>query len=134
VGTSLDFEDYEPDSLTRQQLEAMRGPLDAGNGAGDLAVPVPNGKPGPQLCGLPGCDRPVSPGRGARYCSEAHRRRASHQRNGRGRPERAAVPPEVLGLTISVSPFEQLAALAGMLPAGWELRATASVITVSWSA
>jgi hypothetical protein len=142
VGASLDFEDFEPDTLTRSQLEAMRGPLDTGNGAGDLAVPVPNGKPGPQLCALPGCDRPVSAGRGARYCSEAHRRKASHLRNGRAarmpdtkpvsvrHPVGTATDNATIG---SCGPFEQLAALPGLLPAGWRLEATADTVLLAWT-
>jgi hypothetical protein len=127
----LEFEDYAADSLTRQQLEAMRGPLDVGNGAGDLAVPPPNGKPGPQLCGLPGCDRPVSAGRGARYCSEAHRRRAAHLRAQEAPKTGHAPMPPSTPVAIP-GPFDQLVSLVSLLPAGWEVRATASAVTVTW--
>jgi hypothetical protein len=143
------------DSLTRSQLEALRGGLDNGNGAADLAVPVPNGKhPEPDssirrvtsdlpVCALDGCDRPVT-GRGAKFCCRQHQKKDSWQRSGRSRT--AVVPREArngtgMGEASSVpsgllwpGPLEQLVAAAGMLPAGWRMEATASSVVVSWSA
>jgi hypothetical protein len=131
-------------ALTRAQLEEIRGDLNAGNGAADLAVPLPNGKHAEpaQLCALEGCDLPVADGRGALYCSEAHRRRAAHLRNGQaalvitksGSIEQSSgsvhtKPFSVYGL----GPFEQLAAVAGMLPQGWRLEATADTVTLAWT-
>lgn len=158
MGRGLEFEDFEADTLTRRQLTELRGDLQVGNGAGDLAVPVPNGKhsetaekvpqfQGPE-CALEGCDLPVTAGHGARYCSEAHRRRAAHGRE-RARTASEASPvsaqearnghpmghrPSERPAVLSVGPFEQLAAAAMTLPSGWRAEVGPSSVVVTWQA
>jgi hypothetical protein len=126
VGASLDFEDFEPDTLTRTQLLEARG----------YPAEIVNGKPGPQLCGLPGCDRPVSPGRGAKFCSEAHRRKASHQRNGRSSRSPTAARDSGLGPPSVGLPgdlFEMLQGLPLLLRRGWTVQADSSAVHLHWT-
>jgi hypothetical protein len=44
------------------------------------------------------------------------------------------IPPESNVLSPHISSFEQLVAVASLLPDGWRLEATASMVRVTWSA
>jgi hypothetical protein len=136
--------------MTRSELLESRGGLE-GDGAGDLVGPAHdygNGravfvaKPAPKerlpslVCALEGCTEPVSVGRGAKYCSEAHRRRASHQR---AQAKDGIISHSVISAVNRgerdgdiASPFERLAAVASWLPPGWRLEASSSMVTVTW--
>jgi hypothetical protein len=131
-------------TYTRDQILHMRGDLHVGNGAADLAVPVPNGKhaqPATEMseCShgenrtlrpCQGCGEPLDGPDTKRWCSQTCR----------ARYRRAHPETFVGGFVASVehdetssTPFDQLAAVASLLPAGWRLEATASTVVVSWS-
>jgi hypothetical protein len=110
----------------------------------------------PQVCALDGCAAAVT-GRLALYCSRAHQRRAARERAlakvvpgleisscpvdlglGPVRPGALeAVGPGVEtrggASHLGLGPFEQLAAVAALLPPGWRLEATSASVTVSVS-
>jgi hypothetical protein len=177
AATGMVKDEHRPETLTRSELEAFRGPLGNGNGAGDLAVPVPGGhRPvsttsgvSPETAGgviTPSGESHDSPaavdkpracvecggalsGRQERFCSTRCRKRDQHRRlSGRQAPVRHGEPlngaavgddtsrgpaeTRVLPAPLPGGPFETLAALSSLLPAGWELRATASAVTVTW--
>jgi hypothetical protein len=162
MATGMVKDEHRPETLTRSQLEQSRGPLADGNGAGDLAGPaVDHGNGRAVIVPPPPPRRPPEParscvecggalsGRQERFCSTRCRKREQHRRlSGRQAPvvpqevtNGAAVdedssrrPAETRFLPASPpgGPFETLAAVSSLLPAGWELRATASAVTVTW--
>lgn len=121
-------------------MEPVTGPTSEGGHA--LAeirnAPSANGQ---RVCALDGCSTVVVGGRGAQYCSDTHRRRASHQRA--AERERSNGSREVCASQTSIEvpaarvvngsgPWEVLAGVAALLPEGWRLEASSSGVTVSW--
>jgi hypothetical protein len=97
MATGMVKDEHRPETLTRSQLEAFRGPLD-GNGAGDLvgpavdhgngrAVIVPPPVPLAQARACVECGGPLA-GRQERFCSTRCRKRDQYRR-GIGHPNGA---------------------------------------------
>jgi hypothetical protein len=141
---------YQEDCLTAAEYHALRdgdGSTTNGDGPSDVVlaptvVPQSDGSApavAVQLCALDGCANPVTR-RLAKYCSTAHQRLASRERTKAKDKEAPGGPADtntglsVMPAVVVLAPFEQLAAVASILPAGWRLEATASTVVVSWSA
>jgi hypothetical protein len=125
-------------ALTRSDLERLRGPLDAGNGAGDLAVPVPNGlarsksdRAADPVAVCLQCRVPLS-GKQERFCSSACRSRYRRTHT-EPLPQAARKSPPAVELFPTPTPFDRLVSVCAVLPQGWRLEATASSVTVTWA-
>jgi WhiB family redox-sensing transcriptional regulator len=117
-------------ALAAVEAEAIEtgtgGPERAPNGSGVLPVEV-------HRCGHCGT-RLVA--HQAKWCSESCRRKAAYRRRGRKPRAVAAVATRAAvngHAVLPPGPFDQLAAVASVLPAGWRMEATASTVTVTWS-
>jgi hypothetical protein len=70
-------------TYTKEQIEAFRGPLGAGtngNGQGTAGGTLPEVRKDARVCALAECNKEVTGGHGARFCSEVHRKKAAHRR------------------------------------------------------
>jgi hypothetical protein len=145
--------DDRPDAFTRESLLRSRGyPDEIVNGSnGKHPEPEPEAV---QVCALEGCDQAVAPARGAKFCSEVHRRRASTRRQAERErtngslsgsaprtdpvqhPQEIQTPTKTVGLSgprAVGNPLEDWAALARSLPAGWSAELSPSRIVVTWN-
>lgn len=137
MGMADELRDQPPDTLTRSQLLTMRGyPPEVIEGNGHKPepdpVPVPVAAPAQQLCQLPGCSQPVAAGRGAKYCSPAHRRKGHDVRRPKEQLLTRSSPADFVPVVGAEAPWQALAEVAHMVPDGWQLVATAGSISLTW--
>jgi hypothetical protein len=135
-------------TLTREQLEVLRGPLSNGNGNADMAVParvVSRDAPAEHPCAE--CQREIPAGRlrlRARTCSDRCGDRYRDRRQLERRQARQAAAPRSRRSSAVVSSppaaaqpasglLDQLVAMAGALPAGWRLELAAGAASLTWS-
>jgi hypothetical protein len=150
-----------PDTLTRSEMEKLRGGLTNGNGAGDLAVPLPRPesvgtytppKLGPRIqspartCALDGCGAVLTGRPEQLYCSRSHQRRASYARR-QAAPIQNRIAEDAPEYSDDRSPAQNrtpapeaksglldlVAAAAAALPLGWDLTVAAGEVTLRWS-
>lgn len=147
--------DFLAETLTRGQVERLRGPLANGNGAGDLVAPVLNGRAAPSANLLSTASLTPEPARtcdgcgfslegrrpSARWCSAACKKRAASR--AKTRPARTATRPTPGNKPASVAGFpltqpvpsapgilDQLVALVVAVPAGVKVTVEVSGATI----